>query len=146
MASEPPKHLFTVLCEDIRKEELNKVSLMGVYSDRIYFQKRPLQIRSLAFFNRFSEGRGTFSLAFHITGPKSELIFETKPEEAKFPIALDSPITSISLVLGNFEFKDEGPHNFEVHLDDQKFATFPFDVRVKPGHFSEGNLPGPPKS
>ena len=74
MPGHAPKPLFTVMCEDTREEAFGKLSLLGIYSESIYFKERPMLLRLLSFYTRFSGGDGTFALSVRLEGPKGELI------------------------------------------------------------------------
>jgi len=140
MAPELPKYLFTVMCDDIRPEVNNKLSLMGIYSDQIYFSSTPpFHVRSLAFYNRFSKGKGTFTLKFRITDPDGEHLVETQQDKTIFPVAQDSEFSTVSVVLGGLELKKEGPYRFEICVDDDsnQIAIYNFKVATNPAKFTQ---------
>ena len=133
MPGQIPTHVFTVMCEDIRTEEGRKISLMGTYSENIFFKNRPMRMRSLAFYNRFSGGKGTFLLTVKLKSLSAELRgFEIK--DVTFPISKDSEFTHIGPVTGDVEFAEEGVHYFEVYFDDipQPIIRQPFGVYIRP--------------
>ena len=80
-----PTLIFTLMCEDIRQEAFGKISLLGVYSEHIYFKEHPMRMRSLAFFNRFSEGEGTFNVKAKIRTASGEVLQDLDLREVAFP-------------------------------------------------------------
>lgn len=137
MPGQIPRHVFTVMCEDIRQEERGKVSLLGTYSENILFKERPMRIRSLAFFDRFHGGEGTFLVTAKLKSSSAELIKGIELKDVAFPASNDSTFTNLGMVIGNIEFKEEGLHQYEVYFDNvpDPIIKFSFGVYVRPEVF-----------
>lgn len=49
MSAENPRFLFTVVCDDVRQEVGNKMSMMGVYENTIILDRFPVVVPRLCF-------------------------------------------------------------------------------------------------
>jgi hypothetical protein len=136
-----PTPIFTLMCEDIRQEAFGKISLLGVYSDHIYFKERSMRMRSLAFFNRFSEGEGTFNVKVKIRTASGEVLQGLDLNEVSFPPTGESAFTTLATVMGNLTFKNEGVYFYELYFDrdSEPHVQFKFSVAVEPGRFNQLN-------
>lgn len=67
-----PKHEFTMLCDDIRKEFGGKTSLMGIYDHHIVIPETPYVLPKICFYTRFSNLDGIFQFNFSIISPTGE--------------------------------------------------------------------------
>ena len=140
MPGQIPAYVFTLICEDIRTEEGSKLSLLGTYSENIFFKDHPMRMRSLAFYNRFSGGKGTFLLTVKLKSFSGELAKGVEIKDASFPKSKDSELTNIVTVIGNVEFKEEGLHQYEMYFDDipDPVVRVPFGVYMKREAFGAG--------
>lgn len=69
-----PEHVDTILCEVLRQEANNKISLLGVYGEWILVPKIPTRLPTLAFAQRWRPGPGekegdTFRCELELSGP-----------------------------------------------------------------------------
>jgi hypothetical protein len=48
-------HLYTIICDDVRPEVGNKLSLMGVYYEEIAFSSIPARVPKLSIFQRWRD-------------------------------------------------------------------------------------------
>jgi hypothetical protein len=69
---EIPKHEFTMLCDDVRKEFGGKTSIMGLYDHHISVPEVPYTLPKICFYTRFSNIRGIFKFNFSIISPSGE--------------------------------------------------------------------------
>jgi len=67
-----PKHEFTMLCDDIRKELGGKTSIMGLYDHQILIPEIPYTLPKICFYTRFSNLDGIFKFNFSIISPDGE--------------------------------------------------------------------------
>lgn len=139
MPGQIPTHVFTIMCEDIRGEERGKISLLGVYSENIYFKEHPMRMRSLAFYNRFAGGRGTFSVTAKLRSLSAELLKPLEIKEIAFPKSKDSEFTHLGIGFSPAEFKEEGLHEYQLYFDDipDPIVRIPFGVYLKPDIFGD---------
>lgn len=122
-----------IICEDIRHEEGNKISLMGVYGDSINFFQNS-EIKS-AFPRKKKLG---FLIKLKNLTPieKTEtrfLILESKlngeKENSPFKIEIKSILGSelnVVVILENFEFKNKGHLSFGIRLQNEKLQNISY--------------------
>jgi len=105
-----PRHVSTIICDDVRRELSNKVSLIGVYNDDLVFDQFPAKIERLYFFQRWSNVAADTSFIFRIKFGKIELP-EIKIGMEYGTIDAGQEITpkwNIILGIGNLLFDKEG--------------------------------------
>jgi hypothetical protein len=69
---EIPKHEFTMLCDDVRKEFGGKTSIMGLYDHCIVVPEVPYTLPKICFYTRFSNLDGVFKFNLSIVSPAGE--------------------------------------------------------------------------
>ena len=67
-----PKHEFTLLCDDIRQEVDNKISIMGLYDHHVIATQVPITLAKICFYSRFTNMQGTYQFSFSIIAPDGE--------------------------------------------------------------------------
>lgn len=133
MLSKAPKRKNIIICEDIRQEPGNKVSLLGVYTDGIIFQAdssnpKPVMLApQLAVYATFEKLEASCSLEIKIVDPSGVIIFETPKSQMK----KSDSLTMISFKLLGLTFQREGSHKIEYYFDDKKVFTS-FLVAIEP--------------
>jgi hypothetical protein len=134
MPTNLPTHAFTLMCEDIRQEDQGKMSILGLYTEKIFFKETPMRMRSLGFLTRFSGGNGVFHISIKLKGPTIDLIPILKVDEAAhFPQSVDSEVSTLGMLVGSVEFKEQGWHAYEVYFEGivEPVAHFRFHVAVR---------------
>jgi hypothetical protein len=133
MLSKAPKQLNIILCEDIRQEAGNKVSLIGVYTDGIIFQigdvnpAPPLQIAQIAVYATFEQLEKSCELKIKLIDPSGETIFETPKADV---IPAGKGITMVAFKMLGLTFKAQGTHKVEFQFDNKK-VSFKFLVSTE---------------
>ena len=80
-----PNLQFSVLCDDVRREDNGKFMLVGIF-EAINAKKFPATHPSLFVANRWSKGEGTFTQKIRIVNPKdNSLIFQTDEQVFELP-------------------------------------------------------------
>lgn len=105
----PPRIREIIFCDDIRKEEGNKRSIMGVYTNYLFTtsnEKPPLVMPSLAIFVRMDGIQGGEKI-FVTTYLGNKKLREYPPIELK---KMENPddITHIAIHINNFEIPEFG--------------------------------------
>ncbi len=115
------KHITVLLCDDIRMEADNKISLMGLYQDDLIVDEVPQILPSLAFMIVFEEPKRQFDkVELIIKAPKSEpdiVIFDSPPEG----YSKDEDIKML-FKLAPFRIKAEGKVKLQIRFPDSKKA------------------------
>jgi len=138
MTSEPST-LFSIMCDDIREEALNKVSLLGIYGPDIVFKKLPAVIPKLSFFARTTGGAGRYKFNFRLQGPgpdamplvQGQGVMEIPSRQPK------DAVTTFAIVMGNPSFNQAGAYRFQVFLDGktEPLVDHPFRIKTDPKMF-----------
>lgn len=134
-----PKHLYTIMCEDVRREAFNKTTLVGVYGSQIYFKSMPGNLRQLCFFNRVAEALGSFRIRFRLTGPDGTDLAAGEGIAESPPDAGPEAEGTLVICLGNLTFKEEGRYLFEISAEDadSPWISYGYHVEERPEVFSE---------
>ncbi len=111
------KNIYTILCDDVRQEVGNKVSLMGIYSKDILVNKVPVILPHLCL-AIFIEGLQTPFSKVRVTvkTPEAEPINITSQPPSK----LKGDNFNIVIGMAPFRIKGTGQAKFELHFDDAK--------------------------
>ena len=118
-----PNLQFSVLCDDVRREDNGKLMLLGLF-ETINAKEFPAKHRTLFVVNRWCKGEGAFTQKIRIVDPKDgSIIFQT--DEQPFELLnIDSHHTLISR-FDNLLFKTPGKYWLEVLLDKELFLNYP---------------------
>ena len=123
-----PDLQFSVLCDDVRREDNGKFMLIGLF-EAITAKKFPATHPTLFVVNRWCKGAGSFTQKIRIvsareTGAK---VFET--EEQLFELKdIDSHHTLISK-FNNLVFPDPGKYWVEVLLNNELILNYPIVLK-----------------
>ncbi|MFA6320889.1 MAG: hypothetical protein WCY36_03430 [Candidatus Omnitrophota bacterium] len=118
-----PNLQFSVLCDDVRREDNGKFILIGLF-EAINAKKFPATHAILFVVNRWCKGQGSFAQKIRIVNPKNNsLIFQT--DEQAFELAdIDRHHTLISR-FNNLVFPNPGKYWVEVLLDGELLINYP---------------------
>jgi len=122
-----PNLQFSVLCDDVRREDNGKFMLLGLF-EAINARKFPATHATLFVVNRWCKGEGTFTQKIRIVNSKDKaIVFQT--EEQPFEIQdIDRHHTLISK-FNNLVFSEPGKYWVEVMLDDELFLNYPIMLK-----------------
>lgn len=104
---------FSLLCDDVRVELGNKLSLMGLFRN-IYFYALPSTLLKFAVINHWT-GSGQYTSEVKILSPDRNKIV-TQAQAAPFVIERDGYADNIT-IFANVTFEREGPHRLQVYLN-----------------------------
>ena len=118
-----PNLQFSVLCDDVRREDNGKFILVGLF-EAINAKKFPATHPALFVVNRWCKGSGTFTQKIRIVNPRdNSTIFQT--DEQAFELAdIDRHHTLISR-FNNIAFPNPGKYWVEVLLDNELVINYP---------------------
>ncbi|PVZ56530.1 hypothetical protein C9422_18580 [Pseudomonas sp. B1(2018)] len=132
MLTKAPKKLNILICEDVRQESGNKISLLGTYVDGIIFTStnddpNPKMISAqLAIFGTFGPLDENCQMKVRILSPDGEVLFETPDHQE---LKKSDSTTVIALKMIGLEFKQQGKHKLEFNFDKFK-VTHGFSVSL----------------
>ncbi len=122
-----PREVFSIICDDLRMEEGNKASLMGMYSNGIIVPQLPFAMK-LCLYQELEDVENVKNLRVELRGPKLSLKAALTPKSKQ-------PTTKILLrvLFGLVQFEEEGDYRFETYIEDSKepAATKPFFVKIR---------------
>lgn len=122
-----PDLQFSVLCDDVRREENGKFMLIGLF-EAINARKFPATHATMYVANRWCKGEGTFAQKIRIMNTKDEsMVFQT--DDQVFELAdIDRHHTLISR-FNNLVFPDPGKYWVEVLLDKELVLNYPIMLK-----------------
>lgn len=118
-----PNLQFSVLCDDVRREDNGKFILIGLF-EAINSPKFPATHAMLFVVNRWCKGEGTFTQKIRIVNPKDNaLIFQT--DDQVFELGdIDRHHTLVSR-FNNLVFPQPGKYWIELLLDNELILNYP---------------------
>lgn len=134
-----PNLQFSVLCDDVRREENGKFMLIGLF-EAINAKHFPATHPSLFVANRWCKGEGSFKQNIRIVNSKDgALIFTTgdQPFELK---SIDAHHTLVSKI-NNLAFPSAGKYWVEILLDGDLVLNYPIMLKAHQGVQNEQNRP-----
>lgn len=122
-----PNLQFSVLCDDVRREENGKFILIGLF-EAINAKKFPATHIALFVVNRWCKGEGTFVQKIRIVNSKDKaIVFQT--DDQPFELAdIDKHHTLISR-FSNLVFPMPGKYWVEVLLDKELILNYPIILK-----------------
>jgi hypothetical protein len=124
-----PNLQFSVLCDDVRREDNGKLMLLGLF-EVIGARKFPATHSKLFVVNRWCKGEGEFSQKVKIINSKdNKVVIET--DEQDFTLqGIDSNHTVIS-AFNSVVFPSAGKYWVEVYLGDDLILNYPVMLTAK---------------
>ena len=122
-----PNLQFSVLCDDVRREDNGKFMLIGLF-EAINAKKFPATHQVLFVVNRWCKGEGTFTQRIRIVNTiDKSIVFQT--DEQVFELAdIDRHHTLVSR-FNNLVFQNPGKYWIEVLLDNELILNYPIILK-----------------
>ncbi len=122
-----PNLQFSVLCDDVRREDNGKFLLLGLF-EAINAKIFPATHPALFVVNRWCKGEGRFTQKIRIVNAKDKaIVFQT--EEQLFELEdIDRHHTLISK-FNNLVFTNPGKYWVEVLLDNELVLNYPIILK-----------------
>jgi hypothetical protein len=111
-----------LICDDVRRELGNKISLIGVYVGdgvKLIGASYPHMFPQLTFYCRFRGGSGRVTSTFSLTDPNGHVVHKTPPQVAT--IVPGEPFLVVAQIVGLAFLK--GHYTFTVELDSQTYVN-----------------------
>lgn len=122
-----PNLQFSVLCDDVRREDNGKFMLLGLF-ETINANSFPATHRTLFVANRWCKGEGEFIQKIRILdSTDSKPLFQTNEQPFEL-IDIDSHHTLISR-FDNLTFPKAGKYWLEVLLDGELVLNYPIILK-----------------
>ena len=124
--------VYSIICDDVRLEMGNKLSLMGLF-ENIFFQAFPSALLKFAIVNHWI-GDGQFETRVKILAPDRKEIVVSVP--SKFAIENNGYADNVTFFT-NVSFDRSGTHIVQIYIDGNIAAERPLYVH---------HVPAPPAS
>lgn len=123
-----PNLQFSVVCDDVRREDNGKFMLLGIF-EAINAREFPARHHTLFVANRWCKGEGSFTQKIRIINAQDKgAVFQT--EEQSFQLSdIDTHHTIISR-FNNLLFPNPGKYWVEVFLNNELILNYPIMLRV----------------
>lgn len=124
-----PREIVSIICDDIRFEQGNKISLIGVYTEGILVPRLPITLPKLCLSQTVFDANNIRKIRLVLKGPKLSTSLTAEnvdPTKSKMRINISFfPIV----------FKEEGDYVIETYFDDNPNPTVEkkFYVKIEPG-------------
>jgi len=134
MPRKKPRFEYLIICDDIREEIKNKVTLVGIYTDSIYVSKIPYSFPKLCFFTQYSNIRVGDRFSVELIDPVGKKL--GKPINGIIQPPLDKAIKKIRL-LGIYSpliIEQEGTYSLIITFegDETNKKEIEFNISVAP--------------
>ena len=128
-----PIYRDTILCEIIRPEANNKLSLFGVFGESIFLPQIPTILGSLAILQRWAptkeEQPGTkFQMSFEVSGPAMEPI-RFDPYDVVVP-GPPRPLIQVAFQIQAFKVTVPGDYEIVTFVNRAETHRFVFTITV----------------
>ena len=124
-----PTLLFSILCDDVRREENGKFILIGLF-ETIGAKKFPAIHPTLHIMNCWIGGLGTFKQRSRIISKDGSILAEDK--ETAFSLKDLKAKHRIIARFNNLKFDREGEYSVEVLLNGELKVRYPLLVKMIP--------------
>ncbi len=123
-----PNLQFSVVCDDVRREDNGKFMLIGIF-EAINAVEFPAKHHTLFVANRWCKGEGSFKQKIRIVNTKDgTIVFQT--EDQSFLLQdIDTHHTIISR-FNNLLFSDPGKYWVEIFLNDALILNYPIMLKI----------------
>jgi hypothetical protein len=119
--------LYSILCDDVRIEMGNKLSLMGLF-ENVFFPALPSTLLKFAIVNHWI-GVGQFETQVKVLSPDRKELVVSAP--SKFVIETNGYADNVTFFT-NISFEQQGAHVIQVYIDGKVAAERPLFVHHVP--------------
>lgn len=130
MAKRKPKFNYSIICDDIREEVGNKLSLIGIYGKDIYVPRLPFTFSQLCVAIAYKNLRGGDFFSVKAEDPSGKeignIIKGSAPKEAKGSIDF-----TIFAKFAPVKISEEGSLRLEIIFNEDKSTINEIDVPIK---------------
>jgi len=102
------QHVSTHICDDVREERGNKLSLMGLYDEAILFPKLPARLPKLCLFQRWAEAHDARTVKIGIDGTALDKPHRVEARVDYAPGESRKEKLQIAIALSPLAFAQEG--------------------------------------
>ena len=129
-----PENLDTILCDDIRREVNNKITLIGIYGNKIIVPDLPFLLGHLGILQLWRGGNGKFNVHCAVLDPDGTELART-PE---LPLTLSQEHGTTGRVIisfGGVKIEKAGTHKIVTTFNGEKIGEYGFMIEKAPPGF-----------
>lgn len=132
MLEKAPKKQAILICEDIRQEQGNKITLTGIFADGIIFQDIPDEhtpaVSQFAIYALFDLPAKSCKTKVQILLPSKKIYLESP--ESEIQVSNTQKTVTFGMKFGNFSFPELGDYTVVFWFDEKK-VSHKFNVRTE---------------
>lgn len=138
------RYLFTLLCEDIRREVGNKLTFIGVSAGgKLLVNKFPEAVRGLQLYQQWLLDPGDYRVKGELKSPSGKDLILQEVEQ-KISVPSDTAIVHLVAAGQNVDFEEPGRYTYKMTVkgtEQEASGTYVFDVaeKVKPQKVAPNN-------
>ena len=122
-----PNLQFSVVCDDVRREDNGKFMLIGIF-EAINAAEFPAKHHTLFVANRWCKGEGSFTQKIRIVNSKDKAVVFQTDDQAFQLQDIDTHHTIISR-FNNLLFPDPGKYWVEIFLNNELILNYPIMLK-----------------
>lgn len=134
VAQNPPEYLATILCDDIRREVNNKISLIGVYGNQIIVPDLPFFFGHLGIIQLWRGGEGQFEVGFALFDPAGKELARVP----KLPMTLPGKLEStgrLVIRLDGLKVEAAGSYKLITTFSGETVGKYTFTIEKAPPEY-----------
>lgn len=125
-----PEHVYTLICDAVRPEANQKITVLGLLGDEIFVPQIPTQLASLAFLQKWkpsqNEAAGrSFMFSFEIRVPGAPAPIAIPAQSSTVPPS-ERPQMNFVLQIQGFPVQQKGEYELRTFIDGQLRYTHTF--------------------
>lgn len=131
MPRKQPKFEYAIICDDIRQEIGNKLTLVGTYRDLIIVPRLPYTFPKLCFFVQYKDIKAGDRFLLELTDPSNKII--DKAISITVPAGQKSSKMSLFGVFSPIRVEKEGRYTLSITVNDNEKKKQDIVFSVKEG-------------
>ncbi len=130
------RHLVTIICDDIRFETGNKVSLMGLYDEDIVLAQVPARLPKLCMYQRWDDTAGIGNIKIELAGSAVARAVAAKLEPDPATHNHSKPKVQIMVTFAPLDLVSEGELSFGTYFSESDRPEYTHTIRIRSGAHS----------
>jgi hypothetical protein len=125
----PAQHQITHVCDDIRAETGNKLSLMGLYDNGVVVERTPARLAKLCLFQRWTDAKDIQKLRVELRGEALAGVYTIQGEVEQDGGGYRK--VQLSLVFSPVEFQATGSFEFATYINDEAQPSHVHEMELR---------------
>ena len=125
----PAKHQIRHICDDIRTETGNKLSLMGLYDRGVVIERIPARLAKLCFFQRWMDAKDVRKVRVELRGEALAGVYTIQGEVEKEAGGYRN--VQVNLMFSPVEFQTIGSFEFATYINDDPQPSYVHELELQ---------------